>query len=196
MASQLVIPGTPSAPNPALSQYDTPRDIARRMAIFAGIRPGMRVLEPSAGRGSLALAAREAGAQVACVELDAERARDLVAVHDFPTLHGDFLSLGRPTLGIDTALALMNPPFEDGQDLAHVEHALRFCPRVVALLPLGFLDGVDRHKRMWARNTLQGLAVLVRRFRAEGSEHGGQRPFGVFDIVRGQTGATCRMEWW
>ena len=49
--------------------FPTPDEHANDVIARAGIEPGMRVLEPSAGHGALAVAARDAGATVDAVEL-------------------------------------------------------------------------------------------------------------------------------
>lgn len=195
-ATQLTMLGAPPAPNPELSQYDTPRYLAERMARFAGVKAEMKVLEPSAGTGALARVASAMGASVQCVEIDPGRAAFLRA-DGFGVHEGDFLTAHNdPCWHLRADLALMNPPYEDGQDLGHVLQALTFAPRVVAMLPLGNLDGVDRYDRLWRKHTLSRLAVLVRRFKAPGSEHGGQRPFGVFEILPGKQDVQQTIEWW
>lgn len=180
MTGQLVLPGAPPVPAESLSQFDTPEGIAAQMARWAGIGPGMRVLEPSAGLGNLAEQARALGACVNCIEIDPRRVAFLAA-RGFYVEAGDFLA--RQPMSFD--LVLQNPPFEDGQDLDHILHALAWAPIVVVLAPLGLLDGVERHGRLWSRHTLLGLRVLVRRFKAAGTEMGSQRPFACFKIARG-----------
>lgn len=194
MTSQLAFSGNPPTPKEALSQYDTPRRLASHMAGIAGARPGVRVLEPSAGLGSLADAAAARGASVTCVEIDADRV-EFLRGSGYPTHHGDFLNTVRNADDDDRDVALMNPPCDGGQDLDHVLHALLFAPRVVALLPLGFLDGIERYERVWSKHTLIGLEVLVRRFKAAGTEMAGQRPFAIFDIIRGLHSRPARIGW-
>jgi 16S rRNA A1518/A1519 N6-dimethyltransferase RsmA/KsgA/DIM1 with predicted DNA glycosylase/AP lyase activity len=190
------MPGTPPAPSAALSQYDTPRHIASKMAAWARVTPGMRVLEPSAGLGNIADAVATWEASVECIELDSVRAAYLFTI-GYRVGCADFLSVPLPNYPTEHFdLVIGNPPYENGQDLEHVLHSLNFAPRVVMLLPLGNLDGVERHERLWSKHTLNRLAVLVRRFKAEGSEHPGQRPFGVFEILRGKQVAQQSIEWW
>ncbi len=194
---QLTMPGTPPPPKASLSQFDTPRVIAERMARWAGIGPGTTVLEPSAGLGALARAASALGASVKCIEIDPDRAAYL-REDGFDVACRDYLECEWSAGIVQRDVCLMNPPFEDGQDLAHVLHALSHDHgRVVALLPLGMLDGVDRQERLWSKHTLSRLAVLVRRFRAAGTEMSGQRPFGVFEILCGKVSpAQQSIEWW
>lgn len=86
---------------------------------------GMKVLEPSAGHGSLALrAAAIVGAQnvTACEYLDrnVKKLKDAGLTDVIP---GDFLAI-EPAQIYDAIV--MDPPFSGGQDIAHVQHAARF----------------------------------------------------------------------
>ena len=187
-----------------LSQWHTPVDLANRIAAWAGLRRGTRVLEPCAGGGNLVRACVAHGADVTAVELDPAWAT--VLAKD-PTLHpagrlrtlvinDDFMTLTTDELG-QFDVAVMTPPFEDGQDAAWLEHVLKFAPRVVMVGPSRLLFGQDKYARVWSKNRLTGLACMVSRpvFFGDG---------GKFDVVvaevrrdighRGQR--LERLEWW
>lgn len=101
--------------------FFTPPAVAALVLSYADVR-GHRVLEPSAGEGALALACREEGAaSVDCVELKPEHAARLRA-EGFNVVEGDFLKQSPRTFD----RVAMNPPFTRNQDIAHVEHALKF----------------------------------------------------------------------
>ncbi|CAN7378266.1 methyltransferase [Variovorax sp. LjRoot178] len=105
--------------------FPTPGALADRAVAMAGLTPGMKVLEPSAGDGSLALrAAAIVGAQsvTACEFLDRNVAK-LKAAGLTDVIHGDFLAI-EPAPIYDAVV--MNPPFGNLQDIKHVEHAARF----------------------------------------------------------------------
>lgn len=105
--------------------FPTPAGLADRAIALAGLAPGMKVLEPSAGDGSLALrAAAIVGAQnvTACEFLDRNVAK-LKAAGLTDVIHGDFL-VTEPAPIYDSVV--MNPPFGNLQDIKHVEHAARF----------------------------------------------------------------------
>lgn len=105
--------------------FPTPAGLADRAVAMAGLAPGMKVLEPSAGDGSLALrAAAIVGAQnvTACEFLDRNVAK-LKAAGLTDVIHGDFLAT-EPAPIYDAVV--MNPPFGNLQDIKHVEHAARF----------------------------------------------------------------------
>ena len=105
--------------------FPTPDAIAQRVVEMAGLEPGMQLLEPSAGIGSLALPASKIVGigNVHLVELLARNAGRLRQA-GFTNVHeGDFLQL-RPEPLYDRIV--MNPPFGKMQDMAHVSHAARF----------------------------------------------------------------------
>lgn len=117
--------------------FPTPADVAARMVELARIQYGNSVLEPSAGTGALAEPARAAGGVMTLVE----RNLDLVGLlrlrfDDVRT--ADFLMCGDELGTFDKVIA--NPPFENGIDIKHVEHALKFLRpggRLVAIVAGG-----------------------------------------------------------
>lgn len=119
--------------------FPTPAPVAQRVIDHARIEPGMRVLEPSAGRGALALAAVRAGAFVDCVEIQPEHANALTAERERNTtvLCADFLTTD-PQPAYDRVV--MNPPFARQADITHMLHAykaLRPGGRLVAVMSAG-----------------------------------------------------------
>lgn len=118
--------------------YPTPRSLAERVVAAANIGPDDVCLEPSAGTGAIAeLLPRE---RTVCVEASALhcavlRAKGLIATC------GDFLQ-AQPAAYPDAAFTrvVMNPPFDRGQWVQHVQHAARLLSprrgvRLVAILP-------------------------------------------------------------
>lgn len=184
---------SPSARDLALSQFDTPRLLADRIARWANIKKGMSVLEPSAGLGTLALAAVDLGANVTCVEIDPVRCKYLEKIGLF-TVNKDFLQ----ATVIEHELALMNSPYENDQDLVHVLRALHFAPRVVALVRLAFVAGIERFERLWGRHTLTRMAVMSGRPKFSGMSGSGKFDSCVVEIVRGKQSDTGKVEveWW
>ncbi len=124
--------------------FYTPAPLAARMAELADVKPGMLVLEPSAGMGALAEAVNAAcpEAKVIVCEFDPVAAAELrrrwdpiAGVSLEPT---DFLTV-EPVAIYDRVV--LNPPFTKGQDIAHVTHALKFLKpggRLVALTAPGW----------------------------------------------------------
>jgi protein-L-isoaspartate O-methyltransferase len=103
--------------------FPTPPEIARRLVELADIRPGMRVLEPSAGTGSLVRVIRETcpEADLTAVEINPQLAAALSGM--VPRVEcADFLAVGEDLGKFDRVV--MNPPFERGADLDHIKCAL------------------------------------------------------------------------
>lgn len=115
--------------------FPTPAPVVEQLLDLARIEPDMRVLEPSAGRGAIALAAAHAGGLVDCVEIQEQHAAALTAEHHLSVtvLVADFLATS-PQPVYDRVV--MNPPFARQADIAHVEHAYG------ALKPGGLLVAV------------------------------------------------------
>ncbi len=108
--------GVTHASTPQL--FPTPPALARRMVELADVRPGHRVLEPSAGTGRL-LQALPPGCDVTAVEINTTLARHINA------RCADFLSLSPADIGPFDRI-VMNPPFANAQDIRHILHARQF----------------------------------------------------------------------
>lgn len=104
--------------------FPTPVHLAERMIGLAGIEPGMRVLEPSAGTGRI-LDALPGGCEVVGVEINAGLGGRLNAT-DRTIVIGDFLRCTPEALWGKFDRVLMNPPFENASDIKHINHALTF----------------------------------------------------------------------
>jgi protein-L-isoaspartate O-methyltransferase len=107
-----------SAPN----LFPTPPEIARRVVELADIQPGQRILEPSAGTGSLVRAIQEAheDADITAVEINPQLAAGLSGMVQRCEC-ADFLTLGEDLGEFDRIV--MNPPFDHGADIDHIRHA-------------------------------------------------------------------------
>lgn len=128
--------------------FATPADLAQRVIDAADIREEHRVLEPSAGTGALLRAIGPAPDKVA-VEVNADLVDRLIkgamgsGTHLFQR---DFLECRREELGSFDRI-VMNPPFSDGADVAHVTHAMQFLSpggRLVAIMSAGVAFRADR----------------------------------------------------
>lgn len=140
--------------------FPTPAPVVQQLLDHARIEPGMRILEPSAGRGAIALAAAAAGALVDCVELQAGHAEAIRDAHhpDVTVLVADFLTTS-PQPVYDRVV--MNPPFATAADMAHVLHAFG------ALRPGGLLVAV-MSAAVTFRQTTAAVAFRVWIDRASG----------------------------
>jgi hypothetical protein len=119
-----------------IAAFETPRDLARRMAALARITPGQIVLEPSAGTGALAEAAHERGGLVTCVEPNAALAERLVGRFD-RVLQARLQDA--PLDGERFDAAILHPPIASDEwgDQGHVLDAarrVRFGGTIVAIM--------------------------------------------------------------
>lgn len=122
--------------------FPTPKPLAAAMAERAGIKPGDKVLEPSAGNGHLADAAKAAGADVDTVEVS-DTLRNILSAKGHNLAGRDFTEF-EPGEKYDAVL--MNPPFSDRQDAAHIMRAWDMVKpggRMVAIAGEGVFFGQD-----------------------------------------------------
>ncbi|MFI6889135.1 DUF3560 domain-containing protein [Streptosporangium canum] len=131
-----------------LEVFVSPPHIAALVVDLAGVKPGMTVLEPSAGAGALLRAAVELGAVVDCVELAPQMAAVLRDSGLARKVHqSDFLAVDRAALDPAYDRVVMNPPFSKGQDVAHVAYALSFLKpggQLVAVMSNGVTFRKDK----------------------------------------------------
>jgi hypothetical protein len=125
--------------------FPTPDPVIRMMLERADIKPGMRVLEPSAGIGSIADAVRAIGAEPLVCEVN-YTLQEILKAKGYEFLGRDFMDV--VTINEKTFDAvIMNPPFERGQDILHVMHAFDFLKhggRLVAIVSTGPFFRSDR----------------------------------------------------
>lgn len=175
---------------PELSQWFTDPKTAQRIAVFA-MQPfafgcTTNVLEPSCGDGALIRALRPfALHSLTGVDIDAKKVERCAAAHwPWPSLFvcSDFLKWS-PSAERYFELAVMNPPFEDGQTERHILHALQFCTRVVCHCPLTTLAGQDRRRGLWSMVELHRLAICSSRPKY-GGNGGGMTDMCTIDVER------------
>lgn len=124
--------------------FPTPAELAREMVERADIMPNDRVLEPSAGTGSLVdailrRASASSGVELVSVEINEKLANHLKGIYQLSNVkNADFLSLNGEIGTFDKII--MNPPFENGADIKHIRHAegkLRTGGKLIALCAAG-----------------------------------------------------------
>lgn len=121
----------------------TPPGLAERVIVEADIQPGDTIADPSAGGGALldALLKHHQAEpnQVTAIEINAGLARDLTARYSaryVNVLCQDFLQYDGPQFD----KIIMNPPFKNGIDIAHIVHAFKYVKpggRLVAICAAG-----------------------------------------------------------
>ena len=161
--------------------FPTPQEVARRVIDAANIYHEHRVLEPSAGIGSLAdLCPNKAN--VDCIE-QSHALAEILSMRGFAAINRDFLD-EVPTTIYDRIV--MNPPFENAQDIAHIQHAYRFLRRggrLVAICSTGPFFRSDK-KSVAFRGWLEMLGAVVEDLPAES--------FNSKDAFR-RTGVACKL---
>jgi hypothetical protein len=131
--------------------FPTPRELARDIVRDADIRPGMQVLEPNGGKGNIADVVRDEhpDADLSTVE-PVQDLRDILTAKGHKLVGHDFLDHGEQYDRI-----VMNPPFENRQDVEHVRHAYNLLKpggRMVAVMsegPFGGSSKKDEEFRDW-----------------------------------------------
>jgi protein-L-isoaspartate O-methyltransferase len=118
--------------------FPTPKELAQRMVEEAGLPvadPSLRILEPSAGTGAILDQVFTHAGEIVAVEINYSLADALrnkfqavrVQCSDFLECNGDLGKFDR---------ILMNPPFANGDDIKHIQHAVKFLKpngRLVAI---------------------------------------------------------------
>lgn len=182
-----------------LGWFPTPPAVVHDMLEHAGLRPGMTVLEPSAGTGAVAGPAAGRGAVVDVVELDERRAAVLHAGGYARLVHeGDFLTCVKP---LDYAegfqRVLMNPPFHEA--LAHVGHAFGFLGEdalLVAVLPENVTWHTDRVSKEF-RELVDGNGGELLPLPADAFKPSGANVRSVLAVIpTGRDGCTIRTHAW
>lgn len=117
-----------------LQRFYTPAAVAQKLAAFVDDMrsgPAITMLEPSVGGGALIDAWRarlkaDFIISVTAIDIDPEAVRVLRSKPSLTTIiDGDFLKMSAVVLG-RFDVVLLNPPFQSGQALLHVRHALKF----------------------------------------------------------------------
>ena len=131
---QIILSGEVEVPKDEFNFFPSPPVVVERLMQLADVQHGMRVLEPSAGKGAIAYACSDAGATVDCIELMEANFVSLAGNKRLGSVWKmDFLEKA-PEASYDRVV--MNPPFAKQADIKHVLHALRF------LKPGGLLASV------------------------------------------------------
>ncbi len=156
--------------------FPTPTPLAERLVAMAEIKPGMVVLEPSAGEGAIAVEIMKVGAYVYCVERDPGRRKALSARLGPLVNMKDRDSIVNYTIRVEQSnpeglsdfmdyeaeepfdAVVMNPPFlkvGKGDHIDHVMHAFEMLAPggvLVSVMPSGINFRTDKRHirfRMW-----------------------------------------------
>lgn len=145
--------------------FPTPACVVARMLELVTVTPNY-ILEPSAGKGDIADAARarwpEAG--IDTFEISADL-REILKLKKYPVLRTELPSTGGythsftdyilPSFMVGYELILMNPPFEHFQDIQHVLHAYKMLApggELIAIMSESTFfrtEGIASNFRLW-----------------------------------------------
>lgn len=111
--------------------YPTPAEVAERVIELADIKPGMEVLEPSAGRGNLADKIGLPHNEITAVEIDEDNFRVLkekgyAAIHSSFEDAAHYFRIG----GTYFDRIVMNPPFSGNLDTKYVSGDLEHADQI------------------------------------------------------------------
>lgn len=153
--------------------FPTPKQYSQEVVERADIKPGMDVLEPSAGKGNIADEVPK-DVNLSVIEVNPSL-REILTKKGYNLVGQDFLE---HTGKYDRIL--MNPPFENGQDIDHVKHAyelLKPSGRVVAIMSEGTFFRNDK-KATEFREWLESVGGISEKL-PEGAFKSSERPTGV-----------------
>lgn len=106
--------------------FPTPKTLIQKIIPLLDVKKGMSILEPSAGKGDILDALREQysnSVQLSACEIHYDL-RKFLELKGYNVVTHDFLNLTETYDRI-----IMNPPFEKGIDIDHVNHALSLLNR-------------------------------------------------------------------
>ena len=141
--------------------FPTPRPVIERMFELAEVEAQHKVLEPSCGKGDILDALKEEcpGIELHAIERNCTLS-DVLSAKGHKVEYGDFLEHRGAYNRI-----LMNPPFEDGADMTHIEHAYSLLSpggRLVSVISEGPFFRVD-NKSVAFRDWLEVVRAEVER---------------------------------
>lgn len=162
---RLAQPGSAPRVVSSFNLFQTPEPLAERLA---GMFPTFgRTLEPSAGLGRLYRAVRyRSNCEAVLVDVSPDCCAELERIADerAKVIQGDFLTMAG--LGLFDCI-IMNPPFKNGQDVKHIQHALTMLDDgglLVALCAAG-----PRQRAALEPKAAQWIDLPEGSFRSEGT---------------------------
>lgn len=136
--------------------FPTPQNVVKEIVEKARIEEGNSILEPSAGSGAIADVIKENYSNVSIDTIEYNMTlQEFLKVKNYPVIADDFMTYNN---GKRFDRIVMNPPFENGQDIDHVKHAyelLKDGGRIVSVMSMGPFFRNDRKAtefRAWFDN--------------------------------------------
>ena len=159
--------------------FPTPKVLVEKMIDYADIKEGQEVLEPSAGKGNIAaeIKAASPNAELSVIEFNSNL-RDILSVKGFNVVGNDFLEHTKKYDRI-----VMNPPFENFQDIDHVQHAFELLKpggKLVAIMGAGVKN--SRKKAVEFRDWVENQGSYIEDL-PEGSFKNGEVATGTSTVM-------------
>lgn len=133
--------------------FETPLKIVCKLVSRACLIDGESILEPSAGRGNIAI---HIGRKYCdCIELNPENKKYLIDA-GFNVVGSDFLEFNKK---YDVIIA--NPPFTKQQDVDHVTHMIRLANRMVVSVMSASIMFRSNKKAVEFRNLVESLGGTI-----------------------------------
>lgn len=193
-----------------LSQFFTPSWLAKMLWRWCPQRRAggpWRILEPAAGTGSLVVPMMSSvrAPDVVAYELDPDNIARLAQVGVARPNHlivrpRDFLAQTAEQVG-RFDLSVMNPPYEDDQDVEFILHALECAPQAIGLFSAAIVYSDRRWTKLWRWVDIRRKAELADR-PDFGGPYSPQTNFCALDLEmrkaprRAQEPLTHTTEWW
>ncbi len=131
--------------------FETPIELAKELIKLANIQSDEKVLEPSAGRGRIALLVPGCD----CIELNPEN-REYLISQGLNVVGESFLDF---TKQYDVIIA--NPPFTRQQDIDHVNHMVKLARRRVVSVASASVMFRDNKKTVDFRNKIENMGGTI-----------------------------------
>lgn len=149
----------PPPSNEELSQWFTPRPLAKKIVEYFEVSKGELVLEPSAGDGAFVEACIDRGAEVEAYDIDQRMVEHVRK--NYPGCSGGRRDFGDRRVVRDLMeereqpfdWVILNPPYENDQDMLHLLHAIEIADdheaELIALIKTSALQGKERYQKLW-----------------------------------------------
>lgn len=167
--------------------FPTPVSLVKKLIEQTGVSPGDTVLEPSAGKGDIIDELKsQLGNRVSVDAIEINHSlREILTEKGYKLIGLDFLETP-PTPKYDCVL--MNPPFENGKDIDHFFHALKFLAPGASI---GAIMGEGSFSRSGKKE------IHFREWREQNKDVWVSEPYeNAFKDAFNQTGVRVRMVVW
>lgn len=148
--------------------FETPESLAKQLVEMAELKSGESVLEPSAGKASIAKYIRNKDVKLSVVELNPENRQYLID-DGYDLVGDDFLNYN-----VVCDVVIANPPFTKQQDIDHATHMISLARRkVVCVMSQGVLfrenNKTKRFRELVARYDGEFIPLPEGTFKSSGT---------------------------